>query len=213
MVRQTKTPAQRKRNAYAAAVRARGASGHNLWFVVPPLDPPDPPLTLMSDVELECYLFLEGAPDLVTIDYSPLRGGGERPLSGLRHFATVTTLHGHRIEVDLDPAGTGARQPGRRIIDVSTLDSAKLRIRSWRSITAAINRCRTHELTPLIFRCRHVIEEQPHISLISLLDQVPEPSALVAGALGSMLRSRELESDVDEHLWGGATKVWPRANG
>ncbi len=36
---------------------------------------------------------------------------------------------------------------------------------------------------------------------------------ILAGAIGTMLRSRELESDVDEHLWGPATKVWGNAHG
>src|SRR3546814_52855 len=87
MPKSAKTPAQRKRNEYAASVRARGASAHNLWFVSPPQDPPDPPLVLCSDLEYECYLFLEGAPDLLSIDYAPLRLAGDEPRSELRRFA------------------------------------------------------------------------------------------------------------------------------
>lgn len=213
MAKQAKTPAQRKRNQYVAAVRARGASGHNLWFVSPPQDPPDPPLILCSDVEFECFQFLEGSADLVSVDYAPLRLAGDGPRSRLRHFAIATTLEGHRLDIDLDPAGDGGSPPGRRVVNLAMLDAAKTRIQSWRAVIAVINRCRTHELSPVIFRCRHLIEGQPPITMGALCDLVDEHSALVAGAIGTMLRSRELDSDVDEHLWGPATKVWGRAHG
>lgn len=210
MAKQAKTPAQQRRNKYMAAVRARGASGHNLWFVTPPQDPLYPPLILCSDVEFECFQFLEGSADLVSIDYSPLRMAGDAPRSRLRHFAIATTLEGCRLDVDLDPAGEGPSPPGRRFISLAMLDAAKVRIKSWRAIIPVINRCRSHDLSPVIFRCRHLVEEQPRITMLTLCDQVNEHSALVAGAIGTMLRSRELESDVDEHLWGPATKIWAR---
>lgn len=213
MAKQAKTPAQRKRNQYVAAVRARGASGHNLWFVSPPRDPPDPPLILCSDVEFECFQFLEGSADLVSLDYAPLRLAGNGPRSRLRHFAIATTQEGHCLDIDLDPAGDGGSPPGRRVVDLAMLDAAKTRVRSWRAIIAVINCCRSHELSPVIFRCRHLIEEQSRITMGALCDQVDEHSALVAGAIGTMLRARELESDVDQHLWGPATKVWGRAHG
>src|SRR3546814_8097859 len=116
MPKSAKTPAQRKRNEYAASVRARGASAHNLWFVSPPQDPPDPPLVLCSDLEYECYLFLEGAPDLLSIDYAPLRLAGDEPRSELRRFALATTLQGHRLDVYLDPEGKRSHPPGRRVV-------------------------------------------------------------------------------------------------
>ncbi len=213
MAKHAKTPAQQKRNRYVAAVHARGASGHNLWFVSPPQDPPDPPLTLCSDLELECFLFLEGEADLVSLDYSPLRLAGDEPRSRLRHYAIATTLQGHLLDIDFDPEGRGVSPPGRRVVNLAMLNAAKTRIHSWRAIVSAINRCRSHELNAVIFRCRHLVEEQPCISIGALCNQVDEHSALVAGAIGTMLRARELESDVDQDLWGPATKVWGRTHG
>lgn len=213
MARQAKTPAQSKRNQYLASVRARGASGYNLWFVSPPQDPLDPPLILNSDVEHECFLFLEGEPDLARIDYAPLREAEEGPRSGRRRFAIGTTLDGYQVDIDLDPAGEGKSPPGRRVVDLALLDNFRIRTNSWRAIIPAITRCRSHELSAVIFRCRHLIEEQPHITMGALHDQVDEHPALLDGAIGTMLRTRELGSDVDDCLWGPATKLWSQSRG
>lgn len=67
-----KTPAQKKRNKYLASVRARGASGHNFWFVSPPQDTQALPLTLSSDIELGDFFYLEGSPDVAFVDYFPV---------------------------------------------------------------------------------------------------------------------------------------------
>lgn len=211
VAKQSKTPAQKKRNRYVATVRARGASGYNLWFVAPSQDPPDPPLLLCSDVELECFLYLEGSADLVTVDYAPLRLVGEEPRSNRRHFAIARTLDGHEIDIDLDPGGETTSPPARRLINLATLNAARSRVESWRAINAAINRCRSHQLAPVVFRCRHIIENQQGISLATLCGRVEESEALVVGAVGTMLRARELASDVDERLWGPATRLWGRS--
>ena len=213
MSRPTKTPAQRKRNDYSASVRARGESGHNLWFVSPPQAPLDPPRILCSDVEYECYLYLEGEPDLVIIDYAPLRLAGDKPRSALRHFAVATNLERHRLDIDLDPDGEKAISPNRRVVDLGMLDAAKTRTNSWRAIISAINRCRSHDLSPVIFRCRHLIEEQPRITIAELHELVDEHPALVHGAIGTMLRARELDCDVTNVFWGPGTRVWSRACG
>lgn len=210
LMSKAKTPAQQKRNQYAAAVRARGASGHSLWFVAPPLDPLDPHLKLCSDVEFDCFHFLEGAADLMSLDYAPLRLAGDEPRSGNRHFAIGTTLHGYSVNIYLDPDGKEASPPGMRFVTLTSLDAANTRIKSWRAIVAVINRCRSHELRPVIFRCRHLIEEQPNLTMVALRKLVDEHPALVDGAVATMLRARELESDVDERLWGGGTKLWMR---
>lgn len=208
-----KTPAQKQRNKYVAAVRARGGSGYNLWFVSPPLDPLTPHLMLSSDLEHECFLFLEGSPDLLGIDYAPLRAAGDKPRSGSRHFASATTIDGHRLEVDFAPEGSDSSPPGWRTITIRMLTAAKTRICSWRAVIAAINRCRSHELSPTIYRCRHLIEERPECTVGNLVDLVQEHPALVTGALATMLRSRELECDVHERLWGPETMLWARAHG
>lgn len=174
------------------------------------MDSPDQPLILTSDPEFECFLFLEGQVDFVSIDYSPLRVASDKPRRGPRHFATATSLEQIRIEIDLVLEGDGVPSPGRRTIDLALLDASKTRIQSWRAIVAVINRCRSHKLKPVVFRCRHLIEAQPKITMGSLLDQVEEHPGLVGGAIGTMLRARELESDVDKILWGRETQVWTR---
>ncbi|APP82732.1 MULTISPECIES: hypothetical protein [Xanthomonas] len=114
-----KTPAQKKRNKYLASVRARGASGHNFWFVSPPQDTQALPLTLSSDIELGDFFYLEGSPDVAFVDYFPLWPGRAHSHPGRQHFATVTTLEeGTELDVDLalSRQGIGGRpaidQPG-----------------------------------------------------------------------------------------------------
>lgn len=202
-----KTPGQKQRNKYAAAVRARGASGHNLWFVTPPQPPQGSLLILNSDVEFEAFLYIEGSPDLLCVDYAPLRLGDVRPSPGPRHLATATTLDGAVLDIDLDPAGGSGPRVGRRLVTLAILDAARTRVQSWRAIVPAINRCRSHELGPLIIRCRHLLERFGEVTADQALQSLEsESSALVIGVLATMLRARELESDVDEHLWGPGTR-------
>lgn len=214
MAKPSKTPAQQQRNKYMASVRARGASGHNLWFVTPPLDPTESPLILCSDLEFETFLYLEGSPDLPEVDYAPLRlqeaSGGPGP----RHFATATTLDGTRLDVELRPEANQHPIPGRRLINLAMLTAAKTRIESWRAIVPAINRCRSHTLNPVIFRCRRLLQDGGERTILDVSRELAsENTALVVGALAMMLRTREIKSDVDQHLWGPQTRVWEPGHG
>lgn len=203
-----KTPAQKKRNQYLASVRARGASGHNLWFVRPPQDTQALPLTLSSDIELEAFFYLEGSPDVASVDYSPLRHGQARSQPGRRHFAIVTTLEGTELDVELAPEADKASVAGRRLISLSVLNAAKVRVQSWRAIVPTINRCRSHSLDPLIICCRRLLEEHGQLAVRDMCQQLAsESTALVTGAVATLLRSREIESDVDTHLWGPCTAL------
>lgn len=214
MAKPSKTPAQQQRNKYMASVRARGASGHNLWFVTPPLASAESPLILCSDLEFETFLYLEGSPDLPDVDYAPLRlqeaSGGPGP----RHFATATTLDGTRLDVELRPEANQPSIPGRRLINLAVLTAAKTRIESWRAIVPAINRCRAHTLTPIIYRCRQLLQDSGERTILEISRELAsEHTALVVGALAMMLRTREINSDVDQHLWGPQTRVWERGHG
>lgn len=214
MAKPSKTPAQQQRNKYMASVRARGASGHNLWFVSPPLDPAELSLTLCSDLEFETFLYLEGSPDLPSVDYAPLRlqeaAAGPNP----RHFATATTLDGTRLDIELRPEATQPSIAGRRMINLAVLTAAKTRIESWRAIVPAINRCRSHTLNPVIFRCRQLLQDSGERTVLDISRELAsENTALVVGALATMLRTRELQSDVDHQLWGPQTRVWERGHG
>ncbi|PZQ32477.1 MAG: hypothetical protein DI562_03470 [Stenotrophomonas acidaminiphila] len=209
-----KTPAQKKRNQYLAAVRARGASGYNLWFVRPPQDGQALPLTLASDIELEAFFYLEGSPELVSVDYSPLRHGLAPAQERRRHFATVSTLEGAEFDVDLDPEADKASVAGRRLINLATLNRAKVRIQSWRAIVPTLNRCRSHSLAPVIIRCRQLLEERGQLEVRDLCQQLAtEPTALVTGAVATLLRAREIQSDVDIHLWGPNTVLRAQHDG
>ena len=209
-----KTPAQQKRSQYLASVRARGASGNNLWFVSPPQDTQSLPLTLCSDIELDTFFYLEGSPDLTSIDYAPLRHGQAPSRPGRRHFATVTTLEGTELDVELAAEADKASVAGRRLISLAVLNAGKVRIQSWRAIVPTINRCRSHSLGPVIIRCRHLLEEHGELSVRALCQQLAtESTALVTGALATLLRAREIQSDVDTHLWGPGTVLRPHRHG
>ncbi|WP_349780511.1 hypothetical protein [Xanthomonas sp. WHRI 7065] len=209
-----KTPAQKKRNQYLASVRARGASGHNLWFVSPPQDTQALPLTLSSDIELEAFFYLEGSPDVAFVDYSPLRHGRAHSHPGRRHFATVTTLEGTELDVDLALEADKASAAGRRLISLAMLNAAKVRVQSWRAIVPTINRCRSHSLGPLIIRCRHLLEEHGELAVRDLCQQLTsESTALITGAVATLLRSREVESNVDTRLWGPGTMLRTHLHG
>ncbi len=209
-----KTPAQKKRNQYLASVRARGASGHNLWFVRPSQDTQALPLTLSSDIELEAFYYLEGSPDVASVDYSPLRHVQTRVQPGRRHFATITTLEGAELDVELALEADKASVAGRRLISLSVLNAAKLRVQSWRAIVPTINRCRSHSLDPLIICCRRLLEEHGELTVRDLCQQLAsESTALVTGAVATLLRSREIESDVDTQLWGPCTALRVRRHG
>ncbi|WP_396617465.1 hypothetical protein ACHZ97_09385 [Lysobacter soli] len=209
-----KTPAQRKRSTYLAPIRARGARGNNLWFVTPPQDSSESSLTLCSDLEFETFLYLEGSPDLSHVDYGPLRREEAAPGPASRHFATATTLDGTRLDIELGPERVEPSVPGRRLINLSILNAGQVRIQSWRAIVPAINRCRAHSLNPVIFRCRRLLEERHELTAGELCAQLAsEHTALVVGALAKMLRAREIESDVDQQLWGARTWFRLRRHG
>jgi hypothetical protein len=210
MASRTRTPAQRQRNKFVKAVRTRGADGYSLWFVHPPLDPHDDPLILCSDLELNALFYLEGSPDLVEIDYSCLRCGDlPLPRAGERVFAIAKTVDGQEIEAVLAPEATTSGRPGSRIINLPALARGKTRIQSWRAIVAAVNRCRLYTLDPVLIRCRRIIETSPGTTIEQVCRQVSEHRALVIGSLGMMLRTRELESDLDERLWSPNTVLIP----
>ena len=214
MGKPSKTPAQQQRNKYMASVRARGASGYNLWLVMPPLGPAESSLTLCSDLEFETFLYLEGSPDLSSVDYAPLRRQEASPGPGPRHFATATTLDGGRLDIELGPEAAQPSVPGRRLITLAQLNAGKTRIQSWRALVPAMNRCRSHSLHPVIFRCRQLLHGGRAWTVLDLCQQLAsEHQALVVGALATLLRTREIEGNVDQQLWGPQTRVWERGHG
>ncbi|WP_152667127.1 hypothetical protein, partial [Xanthomonas perforans] len=101
---------------------------------------------------MEAFFYLEGSPDVAFVDYSPLRHGRGHPQPGRRHFATVTTLEGTELDVDLALDANQASVAGRRLVSLAVLNAAKVRVQSWRAIIPTINRCRSHSLGPLIMR-------------------------------------------------------------
>lgn len=144
----------------------------------------------------------------------PLRHGRAHPHPGRRHFATVTTLEGTELDVDLALEANKTSVAGRRLVSLAVLNAAKVRVQSWRAIVPTINRCRSHSLGPLIIRCRHLLEEHGDLAVRDLCQQLTtESTALVTGAVATLLRSREIESDVDTHLWGPGTVLRTHRHG
>ncbi|MBD1532319.1 hypothetical protein GUG62_22550 [Xanthomonas citri pv. citri] len=134
-----KTPAQKKRNKYLASVRARGASGHNFWFVSPPQDTQALPLTLSSDIELGDFFYLEGSPDVAFVDYFPC-GPGERTRT-LGGSTSLPSPRWRRVPNSTStwPLADKASAAGRRLISLAVLNAAKVRIQSWRAIVPTTN--------------------------------------------------------------------------
>lgn len=210
----SKTPSSQQRDKYADAVRMRGACPYNLWLVIPPKEDETSLLVLASDVEFQTFLYLEGSPDLLQIDYTPLRQMAAAPRIGARQFARAVTTSYESIEVELAPEGSAIQQSARRTITLRELDDAATRISSWRAIVAVINRCRSHNLLPVVFRLRRALERRPSTTVMALCSALSDvPTALCIGGVANMLRSRELTADIDTVLWSPATQVRMNTDG
>ncbi|WP_426788028.1 hypothetical protein [Xanthomonas campestris] len=123
-------------------------------------------------------------------------------------------MEGTELDVDLALEADKASAAGRRLISLAMLNAAKVRVQSWRAIVPTINRCRSHSLGPLIIRCRHLLEEHGELAVRNLCKQLPsESTALITGAVATLLRSREVESDVDTRLWGPGTVLRTHRHG
>lgn len=205
------TPAQKQRNQLANAVRERGESPYNLWVVRPPFEAEN--LILSSDRALELFYWLEGNPELVELDYSPLRSpSAVRPWREALHFADVGTTDARWLSVYLDRgylAGLDVDgRPGqlnvdnRHFVGTQALNADAQRISNWRRIVPCIRRIQTHPTRTIQVRItQHLGSDGTH-SIRSVLNALSDTNeALVLGAIGTLLRVRRITSDCDVRPW------------
>lgn len=208
MARSGISPAQKRREVLSQAIRARGESPYNIWLVRLPFD--GDALCLTSDPAVELFYALEGDPRLAQIDYTPLRNTVLRPSSRHLEFARVVTTDGATERVFLTrPVDTPVTspEPGCVYYSLEDLDPLCIRIANWRHIVACIRRVRLHATAVLERRLWRRVPVEGTVSLQTLRDEADEPAGLVYGAIGALLRRRELTSDCDIYPWSLHTQL------
>lgn len=210
------TPAQKRRNVLAEAIRLRGEAPFNIWVVRPPFD--DKALILSSDAAMELFYFLEGEPRLTEVDYSPLRRtdqAGSASKEG-REFAHARTGRGNEYQIFLsreiapvadyrDPFDTS---DGRIEIRLPHLDANTQRTENWRRIIPCIRRVRRHPISALELQILLRLRRGPQTirQLTRAFLEVESP-ALLYGAIACVLRKRQATSDCDTRPWSLNTLI------
>lgn len=210
--KKAKSPLGARRNALAAAIRERGQSPHNIWVIRPPFEDED--VLLNSDVAMELFYFIEGEPSFVDIDYRALRTPiGEDTTDSIadREFARVTTKDGQSLKVvySVDAAASESDDTATYRVTLSMLDKASQRTENWRRVIPCIRRIRTY---PTATQERLILlGVQPGVRRTVrevLAKFANDHQAIVLGALATVLRRRELCSDLDNAPWSLNTQLW-----
>lgn len=213
--RKGKNPVGERRNAVAAAIRARGQSPHNIWIIRPPFDKED--ILLNSDIAMELFYYLEGEPSFKDINYQVLRTsvGSDLPPSIFgRVFAHVTLNNGTTRSVvpcieDTSEAAESSSAESRYSVTLATLDLAVQRTENWRRIIPCIRRVRSHSTATLERSIVIGFLPERKRSIREVLGSFSgEDPGLVLGALAIVLRQRLLESDLDIRPWSLNTMLW-----
>ncbi|MGH8113095.1 MAG: hypothetical protein ACREPL_14435 [Rhodanobacteraceae bacterium] len=217
------TPAQAQREKLGAAIRQRGRSPYNLWLVRPPFEARD--LILASDLEFEAFYYVEGEPGFADIRYLPqwyAIEGGELPRSRSQEFAAVTTTDGRKVTVQLNFSETPARCSAAVVpvsthgvvrINLQTLDDHTQRVENWRRVVPCIRRTCRHPTSGLQRQIAIVVGADGKKSLRTVRNQFSDVDAgLFWGAVATILRRRELASDLDSRPWSLNTLVWDAAS-
>jgi hypothetical protein len=96
-------------------------------------------------------------------------------------------------------------------ITASMLDQARQRIQNWSRLLAAYRRCASHPLQVLEQRLIERLRREGKSTFGAMLGWQVDPSnALIAAAFISLLRKRQIASDLDEATWSLHTKIWER---
>lgn len=216
------TPAQAQRNRVAAAIRARGERVSNIWLIRPPFETRD--LILNSDPQFETFYLLEGEPAFAEIRYLPQWYDVEakQTESSFKELAVVTTLEGQELSVRLafgtEPPkerAEGALKPVDGVIHVNlrVLDHHIQRIENWRRVIPCIRRVRLHGTAALERQIAVLLHTHGRSTLRSLQLRFADLDAgTFFGAVGILLRRRELLSDLDTRPWSLDTLVWSPAS-
>ncbi|WP_461446046.1 hypothetical protein [Metallibacterium scheffleri] len=223
MVRaQNKTPAQAARAKLAAAIKARGERGSNIWLVRPPFETRD--LVLSSDPQVEAFYCLEGEPTFAEISYAPLwyQSMDCQPKTPPPHdFAHVSFTDGRAATVRLafkSESGQHAEESllttvdGVILLTLDVLDAHAQRIENWRRITASIRRARLHSTSVLERQLALALSRGSRCTLRKVHDELPDANdALFIAAVATLLRRREILADVDSRPWSWNTQLWGSA--
>lgn len=212
-----KTPAQMQRSQVAAAIRARGEQGSNIWLVRPPFETRD--LVLNSDLQFEAFYLIEGEPTFKQIRYLPAwyEAQKQQGASGVsKDFAVVTTLADQEIpvrlafEADSGPAGAALNPSNGNIrIHIGALDDHIQRIENWRRVIPCIRRVRLHPTMAIERQIAVLVHARKKISLRDLREPFLDIDAgLFFGSVAILLRRRELQSDLDVRPWSLNTWLW-----
>ncbi|WP_038618215.1 hypothetical protein [Dyella jiangningensis] len=215
-----KTPAQERRNELAAAIRARGERGSNIWLLRPPFQSRD--LVLNSDLQFEAFYVVEGEPTFRQIRYLPgwyQAHEHESPSDASKDFAVVTTLDEQefsvRLAFDANPGETAnALTPlhGEIRVHIGVLDSHIQRVENWRRVIPCIRRVRLHATSAIERQIALMVHARRRLSLRDLRERFLDvDAAIFFGSVAILLRRRELQSDLDTRPWSLNTCVWTEA--
>lgn len=230
MPKSNHTLAQSRRDALVAQIESRGKKTSNIWYVFSPGSRSD--VILLGDLRFELFLVTEGDPDVLDANYEvePVRlriGEADhlvrfdvltRHLDGQREYRdaretplsdTPTSKHG----VPLTWKRAAAESVGAVYTEftIPALDVLKQRTWNWARAIAALARCRDADLGAVEIEVAARLGDGQHQAIGTLLTNLPSESpALVVAAIVSLLRKRQLESDLDTNRWGTHSMVWAK---
>lgn len=218
--RKQKTPAQKQRSEVAAAIRARGERGSNIWLVRPPFEARD--LVLNSDLQFEAFYLLEGEPTFRQIRYLPAWYEAQEQAtvsSTSGDFATVTTLNRQELSVRLtfgaEPSAADTvltPSHGEVHVHIGVLDNHIQRVENWRRVIPCIRRVRLHATAAIERQVALTVHARKRVSLRELRECFLDIDiGIFFGAVAILLRRRELQSDLDTRPWSLNTWIWTEA--
>lgn len=219
MTHKRPTLAQAQRSKLAKAIKLRGDQAYNIWLVRPPFESRD--LLLGSDLQFEAFYALEGEPTIIDIRYLPSwydAGDEQRVTKAKPDFAVVTTRKQEQLTVRLEfgeeetPRHTSSSlEPvdGLIRINLAVLDGNAQRVENWRRVIPCIRRVRLHATRAIELQIAAMVHKVGKQTLRELRGRFTEVNeGLFWGALATLLRRRELASDLDSRPWGFLTLVW-----
>lgn len=207
------SPAQQGRNRVAEAVRKRGQSPYNLWLLQPPFQSDN--ILVNSDAKMELFYFLEGAPEVEEVDYTPLKEDGKASNSlpgGFEHFANILSNGVRQRVLWIGTSRPASSRSEDLQVAFSDLDANKMRVDNWRRVIPCIRRVKFHETSSVE---RQLSEWIPRngASLQQLVDAHGcVPQGVLLGTVGLLIRKRHWASDLDSAPWSLHTRLRKKEN-
>jgi hypothetical protein len=223
--------AQTRRDALVSHIASRGKKTSNIWYVFSPGSRTD--VVLLGDLRFELFLATEGDPDVATAIYEVepvcLRIGQSdhsiqfdvlaRHLDGGREYRDArekplgdTSTSGHEIPLSWKRAAAESAGASYTEFTISDLDALKQRTWNWARAIAALARCRNEDLGTLEIEVAARLADGRRQTIGDFLTGLmSEQPPLIVAAIVSLLRKRQLESDLDTNRWGKHSTVWAKA--